>query len=99
VLIYIAVKGGNDPVAIARVINLWLQQLRGEVEQHCKVKEAEAEAKEAHSQQLGVLTAGARSLEEAMKRRATVSIIEAHKELSSGWKSSSVAWRARQKGV
>ncbi len=52
-LIYIAMKGGNDPVAMARVINLWLQQLRGEVEQHCKVKEAEA--KEAHSQQLEYL--------------------------------------------
>jgi hypothetical protein len=53
VLISIAMKGGNNPAATARVINLWLQQLRGQVEQHCKVKEAEA--KEAHSQQLEYL--------------------------------------------
>jgi hypothetical protein len=33
-LIFIAMDGGNDPVLTARAINLSLQHLKGEAEQH-----------------------------------------------------------------
>jgi hypothetical protein len=46
VLTSIVMKGGNDPVITTKVITLCLQQLKEEVEYHCKLKEAEAEAKE-----------------------------------------------------
>jgi hypothetical protein len=60
-----------------RVITLCTQQLRDEVEQFCKHMEAEAEAKE----QKEYLAAGVKSLEEALKRRSTTSVVEGHKEL------------------
>jgi hypothetical protein len=60
--------GGNDLVLTARAIILCLQQLRGEVKQHRKLEEAEV--KEVPTQQLEYLSAGPRSLEDALKRKS-----------------------------
>jgi hypothetical protein len=65
-------------VTTARVIALCLQELKGEVEYHHKLKEAEA--KEMCTQQLEYLAAGARSLKEALKHRSTSGMAEAYKE-------------------
>ncbi len=47
-----------------------------------KAKEAKAELKEPQSCQLEFLAVGARSLEDVLKRRSTVEVLEAHRELS-----------------
>jgi hypothetical protein len=44
-LISIAMKRGNDTVLTMRAINLFIQQFRGELYQHRKTKETEAELK------------------------------------------------------
>jgi hypothetical protein len=54
-LIFIAMDGDNDSVLTARAINLSLQHLKVEAEQHCKKKkEVEAKVREAQSRQRGV---------------------------------------------
>ncbi len=65
---------------IMRANTLCTQQLRDEVEQYRKQRESEAEAKE----QTEFLAAGVKSLEEALKRRSTTSMVEGHKELVIG---------------
>jgi hypothetical protein len=79
-LISIAIKGVNDPVLTMSAINLCIQQLRGEVDQHQKAKEAKAELKEVRAQQLKYLSAGTKSLDDVLKRRSVVGVIEAHRE-------------------
>jgi hypothetical protein len=46
-LLSIAMEEGNGPLLTIRNINLCIQQLKGEVDQHRKAKEAEAKLKEA----------------------------------------------------
>jgi hypothetical protein len=52
VLSSIAMEGGNNAVLTIRVTSFCIQQLRLEVYQHQKRKEAKAEVKEARVQQL-----------------------------------------------
>ncbi len=66
-LISIAINGDGDPVLPARPISLRLQQLKEEVKQHCKLKEAEAEVKEARTRQLEYLSTGAEAWRKLLK--------------------------------
>jgi hypothetical protein len=72
VLIFISMEGGNDPKATIRAISTCILQLKGEVDQHRKAKEAEAEFKETEVCQLEYLEASTESLEDALKRRSTI---------------------------
>jgi hypothetical protein len=87
-LVSVAMDGRNDPVVMCQGPST-CETLRGEMKQHCKAKEvvrkeAEAEAKEARAQQLEYLSAWNTSLEEAIKRRSTVGVMEAYRELVIG---------------
>jgi hypothetical protein len=72
VLISITIDGTSDPVLTARAISPCLQQLMGKGEQYCKSKKVKAEVKEVQTPLLEYLSAGARSLEDALKRRSAV---------------------------
>ncbi len=52
------------------------------MDQHRKAQEAEAELKKARTQQLEYLTARARSLEDTLKRRSVVGVMETQRKLN-----------------
>ncbi len=64
-----------------RAISTCILQLKEEVEQHRKAKEAEAKLKEARACQLEYLKAGTESLKDTIKRRSTVGVAEDYREL------------------
>jgi hypothetical protein len=74
ILISIGMEGGIDPVLTIRPVNTCITQLREEVEQHWKAKEAEAELKEVRACQLDYLKAGSKSLEDAFKGTSTLGV-------------------------
>jgi hypothetical protein len=80
----IGIEGGNDPVLMIKAISICISQLKGEVEQHRKAEEAAAKLKETQACQLDYMKAGTESLEDALKRRSTMGMVEAYRELVLG---------------
>jgi hypothetical protein len=68
-------------VLTMRAISTCILKLKEEVEQHRKAKEAEAKLKEAQACQLEYLKAVTESLTDTFKRRSTVGVAEAYKEM------------------